>query len=643
MNECELEMFIENANEFYYNKSVSLIEDFDYDMAKDELRRRFPDNKILKTIGYSVENSEWKKANHIIPMGSLNKINTFDELKDLIQKWGVCSVCIEEKLDGISVELVYKDGILVQGITRGDGYIGEDITKNVVSMSNVKSKLDNFSGSLRGEIVLLQEDFERINEIQKKIGEKPYKNKRNAASGIAKNFDGKYSRYLTIIYYDIICDKEFKSEFEKITFISKELKLRIPNISVQDFEFDDMVDYYNDYIINVRPDLEYDIDGIVIKIQSLETQKKLGEKDLCPKGQIAWKFPNFFKKTILRLVDWQLGITGRFTPVAIFDPINIGGVTITRASLSNLEIFNKFNLHEGDEIIVARMNDVIPNVIKNNGGGTITIGFPTICPYCLEPLKITSNFITCTNEFCEGNEIGNLKKWANYVFEEKGFAGKTIELLYEFNLVKEPADFYKLKIEDLLKLPKFGNRKAEIVLNVINEARTIPLQKFIGGLNFTNFGESRAELLINKGYDSLDKLLNITNEQMCQIEGIGNVIANSFQTSKKNKETIIKHLLEQNINIIIVSNLNQNKDGLFKDKVFVFTGAIQKEINGNRLKRSDMEKLVIDNGGSIGSINKNCSYLVQADPNSSSEKTKKAKELGIEILSEDKFFQMLGL
>lgn len=648
MTDDEIRNKLIEWSDSYYNDSESIVSDEEFDFFKYILKRRNSKDIFFKKIGSEVPNdSAWKKANHKIPMGSLDKVNTVHEFRKWCQKVNYNKFSMQLKLDGISIGIEYEKGILVKGITRGDGIIGEDITKNVIKMKNVKSKLDLvWSGSVRGEIILLEEDFIRINEILSENGEKEFKNLRNAASGIAKRLDGRFSEYLTIKYYD--CSEEFNTEIDKIYFISNKLKL----ITVLCYDVGPLTatELYIEYDQRLRSELPFDVDGMVLKVNSIKRQNELGIKDGIPQGQIAWKFPSMKVKSKIIDVEWQMGPSGRYTPVAILEPVKMGGVTVQRASLHNFTIFSNFGFHYKDEVIVSRQNDVIPQIIENLDKNSsplkprgFLISFPSKCDNCGSSLIIDGEFLICKNPNCSGKQLGNLKKWANVVFTEKGFAGKTVELLFVNELIKEPADFYKLKKEDLLKLPKFGSRKSDIVLNVINEGKTISLPNFIGGLNFDNFGRSRVELLMEHGYKTLSQIMNIKKKEIININGMGESISDSFFTSLKLKENQIKNLLDVGVKIKENKVSEQIKEGILKGKSFVFTGAIQRIENGKRLTREIMESLVKENGGEVLSkVRKGLTYLVQANPDSVSSKSVEAKKLDVTILSEENFFKMIG-
>jgi DNA ligase (NAD+) len=649
----EIRKLLIRASYSYYNKSASIISDKEFDDLKEELRRLSPNDPVLKTIGSPVPKStKWEKSKHSIPMGSLNKVNTFEEFS----KW--CSkiksqYVMQEKLDGISISIEYNEGKLVKALTRNDGIEGQDITKNVIRMQNVKENLPNsFSGSLRGEIILTSENFEMINFILKNQDEDEFENQRNAASGISTNFDGKFSEYLTVLYYNVT--GKYDDENSKLDYIETFLKLAVVNSYYCKTE-KECEKVYNEYVDYKRENLNYVIDGMVVKVKWIEAQNKLGIKDGIPKGQIAWKFPNMQAKTKILNVVRQLGISGQITPVAILEPIKLCGVIISRASLSNYGIFKSFNFHYNDEVIIERCNDVIPGVVKNLGKGSgELINYPQICPVCNHETIIIENTVKrngkieiikierCINDNCVGKFLGNLKKWANTVFDGKGFAEKTIELLYKNGLIKMSDDFYKLKDEQLLNLEKFGKRKSEIVLDVINSGRKITLEKFIGGLNIDNFGESRAELLIENGYNTIEDFLTITLDKLVSIDGIGEIVAMTFIEGREKKRELINNLL----NYVEIEEIEkvEPSSNKFEGKSFCFTGAINKiDDTGKRYTRSMMENLVVQNGGSVSSVNKNLTYLVQADVNSISSKTKKAVKLGVKILSENDFFDMVGI
>jgi len=641
----------------YYNCGTSLVSDSVFDAGRDRLENLSPGDPVLKTIGAPIpENSPWKKAKHKIPMGSLGKCNTNKEFllwvkKNEIKNSTICS----EKLDGISIDIEYEAGHFIKAITRGDGIMGEDISSNVIKMQNVPENLPNkWAGSIRGEIVLMESDFLFINSILECRGESTIKNARNGASGISKRLDGTLCEYLTVLFYD--CTGNFNFENEKLKFMDNELQLETVWWKLCKNP-DDVIKIYEEYDTSKRTTLNHDIDGLVIRANNKNVQDRLGYKDNRPKFSIAWKFPSMKVKTTIIDIKWQLGLTGKLTPVAIFKPVKIGGVTVKRASLHNWEIFNSFNLCKNDTVLIERSNDVIPKVLKNmdkekeyeTRGKKFKV--PETCPQCFGLIKINfdSDGVTqarCINEDCKGKEYGNLKKWADVNFKDsKGFGYATIIKFHEIGLINKISDFYKLKENDIVGLPGFGKRKAEIILKVINEHREVTLDNFIGGLNIPNFGRRMTQYLINAGIDTLEKMQKATLTDLIAIDCIEHKTASVFKTNLTRLEPQINDLL--NVGVVITKQTSPDEvlkptEGVLAGKSFCFTGAIQHEENGKRLTRKDMQSLVVKNGGIVFNTAKNgLDYLVQADPNSKSSKTKNAEKIGTKVISETEFFKFI--
>jgi DNA ligase (NAD+) len=349
----ELETKIFKARDDYYNDTPT-VSDKIYDAWVDELRLLDPTNKAVTAIGSPVAPSEWKKAKHQIPMGSLDKVNTPAELSEWVENtYPDGKLCVTEKLDGISIEVIYENGSLVQAITRGDGDVGEDITVNVVKMGGVKSHLgDKFTGSLRGEIIMYKSTHKQW------FPEKA--NPRNAASGVSKRLDGVGVEKLNILFYQALGDVEFGAEQAQFVWLVNQ-GLDTPNWWVMKTA-DQVNDHWRDYQDTKRDKLDYDIDGLVVRVDNLEKQAALGEKDLRPKGAIAFKFDNEARETTLLNVEWQVGNSGRITPVAILEPVVLCGAEIERASLHNVKWLEELDLYIGCKVLVSRRNDVIPYV-----------------------------------------------------------------------------------------------------------------------------------------------------------------------------------------------------------------------------------------------------------------------------------------
>jgi len=639
----ELIEILENANESYYNDAESEISDEEYDNLKDELRKLAPKHPFLLQVGQKVsKSSEWKKAKHKISMTSLNKVNLEDEFKKWAKETGSKYFIIEEKLDGGSADLEYEVN-LIDGITRGDGIEGDSITPNIVRMQNVKAKIDNFNGSLRGEIIILAEDFEKINKILESEGVKTLANARNGAVGISKRLDGRFSKDLTILYYDIT-GIDFKTEFDKMEYIKNVLKLKTS--FYKRVTIDEAIEVYNDYVNKLRAELDHEIDGLVIKVDDIATQENLGLLGSNPRGQIAWKFPPITKVARVLDVKWHVGNMRHVTPIIHIEPTKIGGVTVSKMNCHNLDIFTtKFNLYKGCKLLFKRSNDVIPvplKVIEEEVQKEKTFLPPTHCPECNARLEIEGKFLTCPNDNCTALQTGNLEKWIGGL-EIMDIGGKIIEALHKTGKVNEPADFYKLKVSDIANLEGLGEKSANKILKNLHDKKQLTLPEFIGNLNMRNFSKSRVETLVEAGYDSIEKLQTAKVEDIAKVGGFKDKTAQCVINGLKSKQSVIRNLLDIGITIKEIEKV-QIKSNKLKGLSFVFTGGIEKrDINGNRYTRPMMEALVIENEGQICSVTKGLSFLVQVDPTSTSSKSQKANILGIKILSENDFFKMLGM
>ena len=660
MSKEEMKALLLKAADAYYNKSNSIISDAEFDKLYDEFKSLHPNDPFLKTLGSPVDRSSaWEKATHKIPMGSLDKVTNSTEFHIWHSKHNIYDFCVSEKLDGISIDLEYEKGKLICAITRGDGEIGEDITANVVRMQNVRKHLaetvhyygnmsthkEPFTGSLRGEIILKQKDYESIVAIQKLRGEEPLKNLRNGASGVAKKRDGKYSEYLSIVYYDVT--KETSTKAAKFHFIKDNLGLPTAFIHlVDDGSIPDVIDIYDDYEAIRRASLDYEIDGLVVECNDIDQYTRLGSTDGRPKGATAFKFTSIKKETTILDVTWQLGKSGTITPVAELEPINIGGVTVKRASLANLENFKYMNLHYGDIVLVSRRGDVIPYVEKvvSSVVNNKVIEHITNCPVCDTPTKVDGKFLVCPNPECDGSKIGDLKKWASVTeMQSLGMGGKTLEKLFDEGLVADVADLYTLQTSQLENLEGFGKRSAEKIVEIIDNKRELPLAEFIGGLNIRNFSTSMVELLVENGYDTLDKIFALNLETLVSIKGIEEKTATTFLKGLNLKLEVINKLLKNGVKIKENKIMENSNDGNLSGKSFCFTGAVQAlDESGKRYKRGKLESLVKENGGEVKSVSSGLTYLVQADPSSQSSKTKKALGLGIPVISDVDFLKMLG-
>jgi DNA ligase (NAD+) len=647
----EIVTLLKKASDTYYNKSDSIISDAEYDQKKDRLIMLYekviiPKKSInpalvkevedfLNQIGAPVSVSEWKKAKHKIPMTSLNKVKSEKEFIEWCQEIGDQYFTIFDKMDGGSIDIRYENGKLTEAITRGDGIFGELITQNVIKMKNVKSSIHGFTGNLKGEIFMLREDFDALNSIS----DREYKNPRNTATGLCKTLDGVNVNLLSVLFYDIEDDNyEFFTEEEKLLKIES---YGLKTCFWKKVTAKEAIEVFNDYEANIRITLPYDIDGIVSRADSISKQVYHGMLGGNPKAKIAWKFKPMQKWTYLRGIEWHIGGSRRITPIGLLEPTPMGGVTIKRCSLHNVDMFKKFNFTKDCEVLIERANEVIPYLLESKHGTGIPFEIPTTCPECGGDVKIDGAYLICTNDGCSGLGTGNLKRWVNELnIDELG--QKLIQVLYDKDLVKEPADFYKLSIDQIANLDRMGEKSATKVITNLRAKMKLTLPELIAGLNMPNFSRATAETLIAAGYDNVVKMFNAQVAELIGVKGIGEKTAEQIVKGMRSKAMVIKNLFDAGISIKELEKVKVDSNKL-SGQSYLFTGAVQrKNENGERYTRKDMENFVIENGGIVAnSVNKELDFLVQADIQSISSKSKKAKELNISIISENDFFKKL--
>lgn len=641
---------LKRASSSYYNDSISLMSDAEYDSKKDHLQDLYRTvlipkkkqcakqiaevEKFFTQIGAPIVPSEWNKVAHIVPMTSLNKVNKEHEFVRWTHEIGDQYYVIFDKMDGGSIDLVYENGKLVQALTRGDGTEGEDMLINVLKMQNVKKMIPGFTGNLYGEVVITRDDFETLNSNSNK----EYKNPRNTANGLQKALDGINVELLSILFYNIRGLDSVQTEEEKLQTIES---FGLKTCFWKKVTVKEAISIYYEYHKEIRSTLPYDIDGLVIRANSIKLQEKHGMLGGNPKAHIAWKFPPMQRETILLDIEWSVGNSRRITPVAILKPVDMGGVTVRRCSLHNVSIFKSLKLKKGCTVLVERANDVIPYLVENRSGGTKEFEIPSVCPACSEPVSVEEKFLICNNDNCSGLEIGNLEKWIK-VLNIDSIGPRIIQLLYEKKLVTEPADFYVITTDQVAGLDRMGKRSAEKVINNLKAKMEITLPELIAGLNMLGWGKEIAQTLVDAGYDSIEKMCGARKSNLIQVKGIGYTTADQIVHGLESKADVMKHLFQ--VGIIIKESqkvvLSSNK---LAGKSFCFTGAIQAtKTDGKRYTRDDMHALVLANGGTVATrVSSGLSYLVMVDVSSTSGKAKKARDLGTALLRESEFFEML--
>lgn len=639
VRKAELGRLIGQARNEYYNGAtktvpqvkdpttgaVIAVTDEIYDAWVDELTDLDALSEMVTMVG-APATSEWPKTKHGIAMGSLNKVNDLTE----ITQWIMSNASLDEpllwteKLDGLSIHVKYRMGKFQQAITRGDGHIGEDISSNVAKMKGVPAKLPaKFTGSLRGEIILLRSDH---------LSWFPsYANPRNAASGIAKRYDGKGCEHLSILFYKVVeGEKDLASEEENFKFLQN-LGLTVPNwgITMMKPGVRTPHDIWVEYQQTKRDKLDYDIDGLVIHVNNMAKQMALGEKDLRPQGSIAFKFASITRETTIRNILRQTGGTGRITPVAVFDPVNLLGATVSQASLYNWKYIRDLKIDVGAKVLVARANDVIPRVVQLvNGTGTVNEP-PTACDVCDGAVVQEGEYHVCSNHAgCPAQVIGRLSSWISEL-NVLDFGDVLLQKVVEAGLVKTVPDLYRLKVKDIANLERLGEKTATKVLQNLADKSPLPLENFLGGLSIPGVATSTIKMVMDAGFDTLLKIRAMSMKDLEKVKGLGPVKAQTlFSWMADNRA-----LLDDLITVVPIKDIIR---GRLSGKTFCFTG----DIPGH--PRPELEQKVIDAGGQVkSSVSKKLSYLVMADENSTTTKAQAARKNGTVCINAEQLFALI--
>jgi DNA ligase (NAD+) len=607
------------------------ISDAAYDALEDELRAVDPTHAVLARVGSAALVSEWEKARHEIPMGSLNKAVSVDELRawllrceELLEKDGVASIAkdlfVAEKLDGISIEVIYREGKMVDAITRGDGEMGERISQNVARMKGVPARIKDIrSVSVRGEIIL------RLSDMKKHFssGTSP----RNLAAGTSKRLDGGNCEFLTVLFYDVADHLDLATELDKFAYL-RSLGFATPHTAHG--SIDDAIALYDEYAGGVRASLDYEIDGLVVYVNSLHTQALLGEVNHRPRGAVAFKFASPAKVTTVLTISWDTGPSGRVTPVAIVAPVELAGATVQRASLHNAANVRALGIGVGDEVLVSRRNDVIPyveEVVEKRGPPAEP---PTTCPVCSAPLSVEGEYLVCRNTECRAIIEGRIQNWVGAVGALE-WGDKLIEQLVEAKLVKEPVDLYKLTWQQIAALDRRGEKSAKKCLAELSSRLPLTLPVFVAALGMDNFALQTARLLVAAGYDTIDKLLAAREQDLAAVSGLGAIKAASIVRGLASRKEEIQRLLDAGI-----VPVTPKEAGPLAGLTFCFTGASSRP-------RAELTELVEDKGGRVlAAVTKELQYLVIADPSSTSSKAVKAKKLGTKLITEEELDQLIA-
>ena len=646
-----------NINYYVYDNPV--ISDLEYDNLLKELEIleiKYPqyisDDSPTQRVG-AFPLKEFKTIKHRIPMQSLANAMNLDELKSFDTQVRKKIDSVEEieyvgelKLDGLAVELVYENGKFVYGSTRGNGVEGEDITSNLKTIRGIPMKLNTKYVpdllEVRGEVFINHEDFKKLNKKRLENKKSIFANPRNCAAGSLRQLDPKItaSRPLRIFCYapGLIRGKIFANQKEFLDQLPEWGFPTNPNVNIG-YGYDFLKSFYVDAEM-LRNEISYDIDGVVFKVNSYSLQNQLGTRSRSPRWAIAGKLKAQQVTTKINNIILSVGRTGAVTPVAQLEPVNIGGVTVSNATLHNQDEIDKKDIRINDTVLIQRAGDVIPEVVKvildKRLDGAKLFQIPNKCPKCYsEVIRLDGDAIhRCINIECPAKILGSIQHYVSKnCLNIDGLGKKIIELLVKNNLINNFSDLYYLNKNDLASLEGLGEKSADNIINSINNSKVCYMSQFINGLGIRHVGENAAKLLDKFYAGDISKLMIASNQKLIEIPEIGEVMAHSINEYFSNKDNISKILKSINGGLKF-KTIDKVKNSKIQNKIFVFTGTL------NTISRSEAKKIVEKYGGkSTNSISKKTDFLITGSNTGS--KLKKAENLGVKILSEADFLKLI--
>lgn len=645
---AQLSEQLDDYNRSYYLLDDPKISDYEFDMLMQELKMlegQFPElilpSSPTQRVGGMADNT-FEKVSHIVQMASLQDVFSFEQVHNFVSKYsedaGEIQFTVEPKIDGLSVSLEYTDGIFTRGSTRGDGFVGEDVTANLKTICSIPLKLKDAPRFLevRGEVYMPRESFFELIDAQERDGEKQFKNPRNAAAGSLRQKNSKITaqRNLDIFIFNVQqCDGiEFSSHSQSLDYLKQLGFKTVPSYKICS-KYDEICAEINN-IGNKRADFSFDIDGVVIKINDLAQREIIGSTAKTPKWAVAYKFPPEEKETKLLDIEVNVGRTGAITPVAVFEPILLAGTSVSRAVLHNQDFIDEKDIRIGDIIIVRKAGEIIPEVLRSvrHEADSVKFKLPDICPICgtASIRDEGESVLRCPNVQCPAQLLKNMIHFASKgAMNIDGLGPANMELLVESGLVSSPADLYFLKKEQILSLERFAEKSADNLIKAINKSKSAEFERLVYALGIRNIGQRAAVLLCEK-FPSMDELLSAGKEEIASIEGFGEVMAESVVNALREPHRIelIEKLRSAGVNFI--GNKKSKIDDRFSGLTFVLTGTLP------TMKRDDAKKLIESFGGKVsGSVSKKTDYVVAGEEAGS--KLVKAQELGIAILSESEF------
>lgn len=644
----------------YYDEDNPEVSDYEYDMTMNklkELEKEFPDlitkDSLTQKVGGHVKEG-FEKVEHEVPMQSLQDIFSFSELeefKDRVYKSAKenkfaeneVKFVVETKIDGLSASLEYKEGKFVRGATRGNGLIGEDVTENLKTIKSIPKELSEpINIIVRGEVFIGKKEFEKMNEERELNEEKTFANARNAAAGSLRQLDQKIAkqRPLDIYIFNVqkIEGREFESHYEELNYLKK-LGFNVNPVLISCNNIPEAIEAI-EKIGEDREKLTFGIDGAVIKVDNLKLREKMGTTSKVPRWAIAYKYPPEKKETKLEDIVCQVGRTGAITPMAILNPVKVAGSTISKTTLHNEDFIKEKDIRVGDTIVVQKAGDVIPEILEvkkeKRKGTEVIFEMPKVCPVCGAPvIREEGEAVSrCIGIECPDKLIRNIIHFVSRdCMNIDGLGDKIIEQLIEKNLISNIADIYFLEFEDIATLKKNGKKFTQNLIDAINNSKNNDLYRLIAALGIRHIGVKAAKTLARK-YKTMENLMQASIESLAMTNDIGEISANSLYEFFRQEQTIdlIDRLKKAGVNMNVIET--EEIDNRFEGKTFVLTGSLE------QFSRKEASDLIEKHGGKVSSsVSKKTDYVLAGEEAGS--KLTKAQSLGVEIITEEQFKEMM--
>ena len=652
----ELVPLLKYYTQMYFDDK-QVVSDYEYDMLMKELREieaKYPDlireDSPTQKVGASIKKG-FEKVTHEVPLQSLQDVFSFEEVREFDERMRKLAeengkkldYVVETKIDGLSAALEYKNGIFVRGATRGDGLVGEDVTENLKTVKSIPKKLkEPIDIIVRGEVFIGKEEFEKLNSDRLMDEEEQFANARNAAAGSLRQLDSKITAKRPLDIYIFNVQKsdsiKFKTHYESLIYLEK-LGFNVNPVKILCKDIDEAIEAIKK-IGEDREKISFGIDGAVVKVNDLELREKAGTTYKVPKWAVAYKYPPEKKETKLKEIACQVGRTGAITPMAILDPVVVAGSKISKTTLHNEDYIKEKDIRVGDIVVIQKAGDVIPevvDVVKSKRTGEEKIfEMPKTCPVCgAQTIREEGESAWyCNGVECPAKLYRGIIHFASRdAMDITGLGEAIIDELIKRNLISNIADIYKLTFDDIASLKKNGKKFAQNLMDAIEASKSRDLYRLVNALGIRHVGIKIAKSL-TKTYDTMDKLMEASLESLCMKDDIGQIIAESIYNFFREEQTIdlIKRLKDYGVNM--EAQKEEGADDRFSGMTFVLTGSLEK------YSRDEASEIIEKFGGKTsGTVSKKTSYVLAGE--AAGSKLTKAQNLGITIISEDEFEEMI--